>query len=1134
MPAFCPQGYVYNPATGVCDRIGGGGSVPSSPLPFPQSGGVPAGGQIQGGPVVGGGNAGNVGGGGGGGKAPPPEPACACGQYFWSLSDLGGTSGIPNSGTYAQYVQLWNYFISSGLPDPAQDLGPPVCTCMNQQQNPPGGQGGPAPSNPGTGGNLPPPATPPCNTCGSQTSGGTCPSCTGSSIDSACQGLADTVQQLLAQLANKTSGACDVSSDCMDSLVQKVIDKLSEPTMTCASCCSAIQSGTQLETSQALECAALECQCIQQTCSPGQPETWGGPCSGCGQEPCCCNEGVCEPCEEGQQQQSWEAWCNDETGQILSQSAGSPGLLLPWVLVGVAASQSAADLMAANQCGQQRTSQAVPAWQIPQPGSVNSSVVCDINTWASGGSIGNYLNSLHPANLSVLATNVFVGAAEGLGNLAANAPIIGPFLQNIAQGVGSPLIVAPLMAPAVANMLGCSNGPTADALVQLMFLGIAGEASGTDFSQFAAPLRYAVNASCPNKHLEPERAIAAWLADTTGTFDVNTHFAIGGYCPQATEWYKYAARSKLVPDQITELVNRGYMPQADGDSLLQGLGYKDQSFRDAIFSLSKVYPPYSDIVRMMVRDAADQSLVDRFALDTDFTQKYQGQLKQWAAGQGISDQIMQYLWRAHWSIPAVGQLYEMYHRLRDPNVAQANDPIYQDVVTAMEQQDIAPYWIPRLLQIAFKPLTRIDVRRAYQIGAVDDDTVKQSLRNLGYDDANVAIMFAFMQKLRDQGAATDRVVKLWTQFRIDYPTALQRMSAKGYSQAAITQALLDSELSFTKTAPAAAFVAGEIISADLRNILGNQGVSPEGINTIVAQLGYVVKWHSAVEQYDAGLVTRADAENQMIADGIQQARANRWLTTIDNKLDVQHSKQCQANVQRRFKYGEIGTDDITKILGDQGIVEERAESLADWWGCQVVTDTRHITANRLCGWLNRGAIAPQDFISRLQKIGYSNQDAMLMLADCAIKFGNVTAAQQLKQAKAEASAIQKAERLAARQASEVVRLQKQAAELNRRNALARNRREEQLLSSAHKVMAKCDCDSGTAIQTVQQCLASVRSTYGLSPDEGLQALIQSVEAWPGGDPSTLCPLLDQLGSLVSQESGVESELSQESPVQIIG
>jgi hypothetical protein len=1101
----CPPGQTRQP-DGTCAPTNQG--HPSAPI-TPNN------------PIVGGGV--NPGGGGGG----PYKPAgCNCDSYTW-----GGTfviaPGAPQavSGNWDAYLKAYAFaqgmVANSGQPV-TSEITAPFCNCGGG----PGPNGGPsAPSGPTQ---LPPPSQPPCNTCGGQTSGGSCPTCCDSQIASATKPLTDAIASLISQIGHKQSDACDMSDSCIEAIYNKVMDKLAPPTMTCNQCCSALQSGVELTVAQAAECASCACSNAEQICSPGQPETWGQPCTGCGQEPCCCNEGICEPCETEPSSVMYTAWCNPTTGETAVTKTGDAEFGPPWSTFGTFPVLSQAELAAIDGCRKSQSQQASVPYQIPQPGSVNSTLVCDINTFSSPGNVSSYLSGLHPANLGTVGANVLRGVADSVSGAISDIPVLGPLFAPIVQASAGPLFMGPLMAPIAAKMLGCADGTAADALTQLTFLNMAGSVSGTNYAQFASPLNYAVNATCRNRHLEPERAIAAWLGGSIDDGQLDTHFAIAGYCEQSVSNYKFAARSKWVPDQIIDLNNRGFINSSQADTLLRQLGYMEKQTRDGIIALGQQVPPYSDIVRMMVRDADDQSLVDRFGLDTDFTKKYQSQLQAWAKAQGVPDKVMQYLWRAHWSIPAPGQLFEIYHRLRDPNVQQAQDQTYQDVITALEQQDIAPFWIPKLLAISFRPLTRIDIRRAYQIGAIDDDTVKQSLRNIGYDDTNVGVMFGFMQKLRDQGAATDRLLKLWTGFRINSADLEARMRAKGYQDAAIKQAMLDSEMSFTTSAPALAFVEGELSSQQLSLVLGQWGVSQDGVAKVVSTLGYRVKWHEAIGEYQAGLVNRQDAIDAMTNDGVSAARAEKWLKGIDNKLAIKHAQSCEANVKRRFKYGDLTADQVTQTLVAQGVTAERAENLEDWWGCEAVTDVRHITANRLCGWLARGSIGPQDFVDRLTKIGYSKSDAINLLSDCVGKTGVQQQRQAVALAKQEQAALLKAERQAARNQAALLRQQQQAAKLNQQRALERNRREKQLMSAGEKLSAKCDCSFEDALNTATQSLATVRQQYGLTVDEAMQVLTQSVEEWPGGDPATLAEYMTGFAQLVTSNAGQDAEADVES------
>lgn len=211
---------------------------------------------------------------------------------------------------------------------------------------------------------------------------------------------------------------------------------------------------------------------------------------------------------------------------------------------------------------------------------------------------------------------------------------------------------------------------------------------------------------------------------------------------------------------------------------MRELGVTDPLHAQEFYKLSEFIPPFTDLIRMMVRDSADDEVAAKYGYDEDFDAKYSAQLRKWAADQGISDDVARQLWRAHWRIPSPTQLYEMLHRLRPdrPAVrewqlaaeAHIDDPAWfaanprpiivteADVRYALKVDDMAPNWIGPEIAVNYRPLTNTDARRAFIIGSMDRDELYHAMRDNGYSPENAERLTRFYEaeKSRSLAAAT--------------------------------------------------------------------------------------------------------------------------------------------------------------------------------------------------------------------------------------------------------------------------------------------------------------------------------------------------------------------------------------------
>jgi len=162
----------------------------------------------------------------------------------------------------------------------------------------------------------------------------------------------------------------------------------------------------------------------------------------------------------------------------------------------------------------------------------------------------------------------------------------------------------------------------------------------------------------------------------------------------------------------------GFITEAQKNEALKALGYSDEQIK-LLDKLTLAYPSASDIVRFAVREVFSEDVVQKYGYDKDIPQGY----LEWARKLGLSEEFAKWYWRAHWEIPSPTQAIELLSRgIIDP----------EDFDTILKIHDIAPFWRPRMLALAFDPYTRVDVRRMYELGILTDDDLIKAAKAAGY------------------------------------------------------------------------------------------------------------------------------------------------------------------------------------------------------------------------------------------------------------------------------------------------------------------------------------------------------------------------------------------------------------------
>ena len=159
----------------------------------------------------------------------------------------------------------------------------------------------------------------------------------------------------------------------------------------------------------------------------------------------------------------------------------------------------------------------------------------------------------------------------------------------------------------------------------------------------------------------------------------------------------------------------------------QGFDRKNIDFLEKDFLF---YPNPQDFIRFAVRETFKPKVVADYGYDMDFPTE----MLPYANRAGMSEEWLKHYWRAHWEIPSPRQGYEMLHR----GVIDKGG-----LETLLKIGDYAPGWVQPLIDISYSPITRVDLRRLFRDGTIDEERVLRGYSDLGYSDENAELMTAW-------------------------------------------------------------------------------------------------------------------------------------------------------------------------------------------------------------------------------------------------------------------------------------------------------------------------------------------------------------------------------------------------------
>jgi len=276
----------------------------------------------------------------------------------------------------------------------------------------------------------------------------------------------------------------------------------------------------------------------------------------------------------------------------------------------------------------------------------------------------------------------------------------------------------------------------------------------------------------------PAIRVQAGLLQNESDEQLTDRITQAGIHPEHATDFLNALLAKPNPQDIIRWRLRSDPSLSDLPTDLRRIGVHPE-YLDVYKTLAFPVPPVGDMITMAVREAFSPDIARRFGQYED----YPTELTKYAAMNGISKEWAERYWAAHWSLPSPQQGFEMLHRGIITN---------DELQLLMRALDIMPFWRDKLIQAAYKPLTRVDVRRMFGLGVLSENEVLQAYKDVGYSDVNAKRLteFTVKQVLATQtGFNSQDVVGAYKNSRVGRSEAYTMLGDLGLKGNNITQVL---------------------------------------------------------------------------------------------------------------------------------------------------------------------------------------------------------------------------------------------------------------------------------------------------------------------------------------------------------
>ena len=379
------------------------------------------------------------------------------------------------------------------------------------------------------------------------------------------------------------------------------------------------------------------------------------------------------------------------------------------------------------------------------------------------------------------------------------------------------------------------------------------------------------------------------------------------------------------------LVNRKVIPESTAIAYMERQGISEVD-AERLLQLRFYYPSPADWATLAGREAYEEDQIRSFGLDAGFENIDPSTYEK----AGLTAETARQYWVAHWSNPSPQQLFEMIHR-KAPK-PDGTPFAATDVDDYVRLADINPFFGKALAHIAFRPLTRVDVRRMYADGVLDYDGILKSYTDLGYDQPEAKVM-------------SDWTVK--------------------YTQR--------SERSLTRTQLEAMFELRQISRSQLAKqleLIGYPREQAETLSYLAAAKQEDKRLRSFIRrgeyEYKRSMATKAQVSSLLLDEGVEPDQLEDMFNEWDNEKVYEQALPSKDDVLSWLDSGRIDETEFRGFMRALRFTDENIDIYAQADGATLSkTDVLRLYDQR--------EIMEERALSALRDLGYEPADALALI-----------------------------------------------------------------------------------------------------------------------------------------------------------
>ncbi len=377
--------------------------------------------------------------------------------------------------------------------------------------------------------------------------------------------------------------------------------------------------------------------------------------------------------------------------------------------------------------------------------------------------------------------------------------------------------------------------------------------------------------------------------------------------------------------------------------------------RKKLLEVLDVIPPLTDIITMAVREVFDPKKRALLGLDEGFPTE----VTKWANKKGLSEQWAKNYWAMHWQPISPNQAYEMYHR-----GLINRDVLRQLIVIA----DYPPYMVDNLIEIAYNPLTRVDIRRMYKQGNMTYEGMINAHKAIGLSPDNARFLADFVV-----GSITDDDDKYEASVRTRVFSSIE----KGYEDGNIGR---QETINAFKTLQLSEQTATTIVNLiDYEKTVIQRKTETADFNKQAINL---IK-----SSFKKGALPRKEAHDYLIIMGLSEDIVTKQLNILELERQIQLKSIAEDTAKTMYGQYKINQNEMYAMLDNLGFTPQ--EKYFIWYEADLLRKkrTKMLTEKQYEKLFKDGIITEQEYFDNLRGIGYTDNDATYLVYQDVIAFG---------------------------------------------------------------------------------------------------------------------------------------------------